>query len=115
MYSALPVTLDLLSSLRTERLTWRVGGALRSVFGGSIIFAILRRSPARGEHAPAPSRACRRPTHAGRQSVPTHPRPRLRLLKTLGARQKRQQARLPPLRRASGALLPHLPQHALRG
>src|SRR2546429_2937669 len=115
MYSALPVTLDLLSSLRTERLTWRVGGALRSVFGGSIIFAILLRSPAPGEHAPAPSRACRRPTHAGRQSVPTHPWRRLRLLKTPASLVHRQQARLPPLRHASGAPLPHLPQPALHG
>src|SRR2546422_11367219 len=89
MYSALPVTLELLSSRRTERLTWRVGGVLRSVFGGgSIIFAIVLLSPARGENAPAPSRVCKRPTHAGRQSVPAHPRRYLRLLKTPVAREE---------------------------
>src|SRR5438093_12437687 len=108
IYSALPSTLDLLSSRRTERLTWRVGGVLRSVFGGgSIIFAIVLLSPARGECAPAPSHVCRRRSHEGRRLAPVHQPRRPPLSKTRAGPEARQPVRLRPQRRASGVLSRH--------
>src|SRR2546421_849628 len=114
MYSALPSTLDLLSSRRTERPTCRVPGSLPSVFGGgSIIFAML--SPAHAEHGRAPSRVYRTRCHEDPLSAPAHRLLHLRLWKMPPAWDGRYSAPLRPLRCASGARLLRSRRHELRG